>query len=56
MKELIPSHENGLLHQFDDVDRFPANLREVLDNPHYRSNASRCRTEIAQKFDWERIA
>ncbi len=46
----------GLLHPFGDLDRFAANLIEVLDSPRYRENAERHRHEILESYDWRSIS
>lgn len=56
MQDLIPRHDLGLLHPFDDVARFAANIREVLSNPRYSANARTCQTQVMEEFDWRRIA
>ncbi len=56
MRTLVPQDEIGLLHPFGDVDRFSANLAEVLDSSRYRQNAARHRQEIVSNYDWRTIA
>ena len=56
MQDLIPRHDIGLLHPFDDVARFATNIREVLSNPRYSANARTCQRQVMEEFDWRRIA
>ena len=56
MQDLIPRHDIGLLHPFDDVARFATNIREVLNNPRYSANARTCQRQVMEEFDWRRIA
>jgi D-inositol-3-phosphate glycosyltransferase len=56
MQTLVPRYDGGLLHPFGDIDRFVANLEEVLDNPRYRDNALRHREEVLTTYSWRRIA
>ena len=56
MQTLVPQYDFGLLHPFGDLDRFAANLIEVLDSPRYRENAERHRREILLSYDWRSIS
>ncbi len=56
MQTLVPQYGFGLLHPFGDLDRFAANLIEVLDSPRYRENAARHRHEILERYDWRSIS
>ena len=56
MQTLVPQYEFGLLHPFGDLDRFAANLIEVLDSGRYRENAERHRREILLSYDWRSIS
>ena len=51
MQDLIPRHDIGLLHPFDDVARFATNIREVLNNPRYSANARTCQRQVMEEFD-----
>jgi glycosyltransferase involved in cell wall biosynthesis len=56
MQTLVPRYEFGLLHPFGDIDAFTRNANEVLDQPSYRSNATRHRREILSRYDWRTIS
>ena len=55
MQDLIPRYELGLLHSFDDVEQFAANLREVLTNRRYGARARVNRRHILREYDWHTI-
>ena len=56
MQTFVPSYRCGLLHRFGDIDRFTADVEEILDNPSYRDQARANRRTILDTYDWRRIA
>ena len=56
MQSLVPARGYGLLHPFGDLDRFERNLREVLANSLYRTNAERHRAGFHAEYSWRTIA
>ncbi|MFQ5743750.1 MAG: glycosyltransferase family 4 protein [Acidobacteriota bacterium] len=55
MQDIVPRFGIGLLHPFEDVERFAMNIREVLEENQFRLNATKHRGYFLEKYSWARI-